>query len=165
MPPKPLPSPPARGSPNGYEGVQELVDISFLDTQYPRAEGEEWDIPRGSSGGPSLAYGDSPCEYIPIRSTAASMRPTVPQAYVDQLLYSFLSLITQRTPQTIGLCVLYKRLRRSGEPKPLTPCSSLREKQITLNRSPISLGSIRRLASLPSCRNCRVLLVSISAIS
>jgi len=32
-----------------------LVDIRFLDTLYPRVEGEEWDIPRGSSGGPSLA--------------------------------------------------------------------------------------------------------------
>jgi len=47
--------------------------------------------------------GDSPCEYIPVRSTAASIgncscmalpspihglvRPTFPQAYVDQLLY------------------------------------------------------------------------------
>jgi len=46
-----------------------------MDTLYPRAS--------------SLAYGDSPCEYIPVRSTAASMRPTVPQAYVDQLLYSW----------------------------------------------------------------------------
>jgi hypothetical protein len=54
-----------------------LVDISFLDTLYPRA--------------PSLAYGDSPCEYIPVRSTAASMRPTVRQAYVDQPLYSLVN--------------------------------------------------------------------------
>jgi hypothetical protein len=27
-------------------------------------------------------------EYIPVRSTAASMRPTVPQAYVDKFLHS-----------------------------------------------------------------------------
>ena len=54
--------------------------------------------------GHPLLLRNSPCEYIPVRSTAASLgncscvalpspvpglvRPTVPQAYVDQLLYS-----------------------------------------------------------------------------
>jgi len=41
---------------------------------------------RGTPGHPLLLR-NSPCEYIPVRSTAASMRPTVLQAYAGELPY------------------------------------------------------------------------------
>jgi len=69
-----------------------LAGISFRDTLHPRA--------------PSLAYGDSPCEYIPVRSTAASMRPTVPQAYAGKLTHSVVTVFWHSAPRT-GRLVFY----------------------------------------------------------